>query len=203
MQLFIIRHAESLGNIGQHKTPNDGLSPLGFKQAERIPRYFANIPLTHLFCSPFTRVIQTALPLAGTACLPITLVPELSEIFDNEERRDFTWMSASEIEDTFPDASFIPAYDRGTPWWPAWPEREEHEVRERVTLFYERDLLPLLKSNASVAVFGHGATTWQLKNIVWPEDRTAQHGNAVIHHYAFDSNGVCQHHRIVEEHLNE
>lgn len=82
MFLYIIRHAQSLGNLQQHRTPDDGLSPLGYQHADLIPAAFAGVPVSVIYCSPFRRTIETATPLARAQGLRLTLVPELSEIFD-------------------------------------------------------------------------------------------------------------------------
>jgi broad specificity phosphatase PhoE len=58
----VIRHGQSLENIGRAQTPNCGLSELGRLQAGRLAAFFERIPLAAVFSSHFRRVIQTAMP---------------------------------------------------------------------------------------------------------------------------------------------
>lgn len=199
--MYIIRHAQSLGNLQQHRTPDDGLSPLGQQQAERIPAAFAGVPVSVIFCSPFKRVIETATPLARAKGLRLTLVPELSEIFDAEERRDHPWESTVQLETRYPHASFIYRHQPGNRWWPVWPEREEVEVRQRVRQFYESDIAPLLGTDTHVVVVGHGATTAQLKDLVDQGAGRRAHANVVVHAYELDRDGKVASSRVMTEHL--
>jgi broad specificity phosphatase PhoE len=202
MFLYIVRHAQSLGNIQQHRTPDDGLSPWGQQQAECIPAAFEGIPVSVIFCSPFRRVIETATPLARVKGLRLTLVPELSEIFDSEERRDHPWESSEQLEASHPHASFISRQRSGDRWWPVWPEREEVEVRHRIQRFYESDIRPLLCTNAHAVVVGHGATTAQLTDLLENGAVKRAHANAVVHAYELEREGkvVCS--RVTTEHLS-
>jgi probable phosphoglycerate mutase len=201
MFLYIVRHAQSLGNIQQHRTPDDGLSPLGKQQAELLPEAFAQIPLSVIFCSPFRRVIETATPLARSRGLRLTLVPELSEIFDSEVRRDHAWETAGQIESTYPHAAFTLRHRSGERWWPVWPEREEIEVRQRVQRFYTSDIVPLLGTDAHVAVFGHGATTGQLRELLEPGSGKAEQANAAVHAFVLDRDGQVVSKRLIIGHL--
>lgn len=201
MFLYIIRHAQSLGNLQQHRTPDDGLSPLGYKQADLIPAAVAAVPVSVIFCSPFRRTIETATPLARAKGLRLTLVPELSEIFDAEVRRDHPWELPAQLESIYPHASFVPRQRPGAQWWPVWPEREEVEVRQRVQRFYKSDVVPLLATHAHVVVVGHGATVAQLKKLLDGGADGPAHANAVIHAYELDREGKVMSSRVMTEHL--
>ena len=201
MFLYIIRHAQSLGNLQQHRTPDDGLSPLGYQQAALIPAAFVGVPVSVIYCSPFRRTIETATPLARAQGLRLTLVPELSEIFDAEARRDHPWEPVPQIEANDPLVRFVPRPRRGDQWWPAWPEREEVEVRQRVQRFYDADIAPLLGTDAHVVVVGHGATVGQLKALLNHGAAGAGHANAVIGAYELDRAGKAVSVRIMTGHL--
>lgn len=197
MILNIIRHAQSLANVGVAKTPDDGLSELGKEQATLLGEYYKGKRVTHIFSSPFTRVIQTVTPTALTVNLPVVLIPELSEIFDSEHRRDHPFDSCEKLEELYPFARFTTHHDPNQKWWPDWPETEEKEVRERVVSFYQRELNPLLGTNAHVLVFGHGATTGELRRQVQPNASKELPGNAVIFECELDENGICLDHRLL------
>ncbi|HYF75562.1 MAG TPA: histidine phosphatase family protein [Symbiobacteriaceae bacterium] len=197
----MIRHAQLLGNLQQHRTPDDGLSPLGYQQADLIPAAFAGVPVSVIFCSPFRRTIETATPLARAQGLRLTLVPELSEIFDAEARRDHPWAPVSQIEANNPLVGFVPRQRRGDQWWPAWPEREEVEVRQRVQRFYDADIAPLIGTDAHVVVVGHGATVGQLKALLDHGAAGGGHANAVIRAYELDRECKVLSVRVITEHL--
>lgn len=66
LELFLVRHGESLSNIGQdgelsYELKTDSpLSPKGERQAELLGEYFAEYPLDHLLSSGLRRALQTA-----------------------------------------------------------------------------------------------------------------------------------------------
>ncbi len=91
MKLFIIRHAESANNhlaldltydeYMHHRSVEPPLTELGVRQAEVLAQHLAQGPnpeqfreelssprsaygITHLYCSPMLRALQTALPVA-------------------------------------------------------------------------------------------------------------------------------------------
>jgi broad specificity phosphatase PhoE len=191
MWLNIIRHGQSMANVGRGRTPDDGLTDLGKQQASLLAEYFMNIPVTHMFSSPFTRVIQTAAPTALAKGIQLVLIPELSEIFDAVHRRDHPYAGCEEMEQTHPYANFTRHHDRNTKWWPDYPETQGVEVRQRVEVFFQRELVPLLGLDTHVLVFGHGATTGELRRLVHPDDTGEQPGNAVIFQCKLDGDGRC------------
>jgi len=82
------------------------LSEEGFLQAEKLRLYFAEIPLTAVYCSDLTRAEQTAESIAGGA-LPLILDPALREIYCG------TWegLTFSEIKDKYPEQYEIRGID--------------------------------------------------------------------------------------------
>ncbi len=68
MQLFLIRHGHSIKNIhdasgldGDARYPDAPLTERGVLQASHLARYMAEkVELTHLYCSPMRRTLQTA-----------------------------------------------------------------------------------------------------------------------------------------------
>ncbi len=79
MLVYAIRHAESEANTGATSRLNSELTELGRRQAERLAARFAGLEIKAIYCSPFTRCLQTALPLATELGLPIRVRPDLCE----------------------------------------------------------------------------------------------------------------------------
>ncbi len=89
MDLYIIRHGESQGNVGQD-VENPTLTELGQKQAELLAIRLRNISFDVILSSPLTRAVQTATPLAELRGMPITVLDELYEVgtYGNETLSD-------------------------------------------------------------------------------------------------------------------
>lgn len=79
MDLYIIRHGESQGNIGL-EVEDPHLTELGQKQAELLALRLRNIDFDVILSSPLTRAVQTATPLASLRRKDITVMHELHEV---------------------------------------------------------------------------------------------------------------------------
>lgn len=203
MHLYVIRHAQSTMNIGQGGGPNCNLSEIGRWQADQLPPLFGNIPLQAIFCSPLRRVIQTATPLAEAKGLDIVLIPEMSEIFNEEwkDYRDYEWESCGQVLAEFPHAQFADYQDINQRWWPAWPENHAI-VRKRVQKFVDAKLKAYYGTDAHIAVFGHGQTTADMKQIANPGDTYPVY-NAGVVHFVLDSEGQCESVTLHKDHLGQ
>ncbi len=72
MQLYLVRHGQSVGNAdgnvqGQDPTVDGGLSELGRRQGQMAAAQMARVGLTHLYCSPLPRARETA-DIIAAAC---------------------------------------------------------------------------------------------------------------------------------------
>ncbi len=72
MQLYLVRHGQSVGNAkgnvqGQDPAVDGGLSDLGRQQARMAAARMATANPTHLYCSPLPRARETA-DIIGQAC---------------------------------------------------------------------------------------------------------------------------------------
>ncbi|RAU98607.1 histidine phosphatase family protein [Paenibacillus sp. YN15] len=207
MLLYIIRHGESLGNIRQSLTPNCGLSQLGEAHASRIRDYLEHRPLTTIFSSPLRRVIQTALPLAAVKGVPVQLAPEMCEYFKKDwpAYGTFEWETIQQVIREFPLCTFPERENSHSQWWPTWPETLE-QLKDRIHLFYKKQLSPLLSTDAAVAVFGHGASTVSLSRIICPKavyPPINGNTNGVIYEYLLDDRGICLRNRMITEHIED
>ncbi len=67
LQVYLIRHAESMGNIETDEyfdVMNPPLTPHGFMQVSKLAERFAEVKLDKVYASPLERAVSTALPLA-------------------------------------------------------------------------------------------------------------------------------------------
>ena len=79
MDLYIIRHGESQGNVGI-EVDDPHLTELGQKQAELLALRLRNINFDVILSSPLTRAVQTATPIAELRGKDITVLHELHEV---------------------------------------------------------------------------------------------------------------------------
>lgn len=206
MYLYVIRHAQSLENIHQASSANCELSQLGFKQAQRIATFFEKVDVSHIFCSPFTRTIQTGTPLSHMKGKSIVLIPELSEVFMEMEnvpsKSDYQWETCDEITSAFPHTCFSDRHQPSEAWWPeSYPETGIN-VYERVKRFYENELSALFSTNEHVVVFAHCATAACLRKILNPVCDIDM-PNAVIYQHELTSEGKLVDTKVESDFLGE
>jgi len=73
MHILLIRHADP-------DYENDALTPAGVQQAEGLAAYLRDVPLTHVYCGPLGRAMETMKHvLRGRALTPV-LLPWLQEL---------------------------------------------------------------------------------------------------------------------------
>lgn len=95
--IYLVRHAESDHAVRDAKTRP--LTEKGMKDAEKLTAFFEDIPVSHIFSSPYLRAVQTAKPLSDKRNLPIVTDdrvrewmggrPFPHEIFENRMREMF------------------------------------------------------------------------------------------------------------------
>ncbi|KAJ3063451.1 hypothetical protein HDU98_000740 [Podochytrium sp. JEL0797] len=88
--VYILRHGirqdfESKAFVSPTgRTQDPPLSARGLAQAEALALHMATTPpptITHIFCSPFSRCIQTVLPLSRALGVPLRIEPGVGEWF--------------------------------------------------------------------------------------------------------------------------
>jgi glucosyl-3-phosphoglycerate phosphatase len=83
--MILLRHGQSQFNLHFHATGVDPgivdapLTPLGHEQAETASRALAGEGLRRILCSPLTRALQTAAPVAARLNLPVLVTPAVRE----------------------------------------------------------------------------------------------------------------------------
>lgn len=118
MDLYIIRHGESQGNIGLD-VEDPKLTETGHKQAELLALRLRNIKFDAILSSPLTRAIQTATPLSELRKTPITVIHSLHEVadFGDESLEDVQKRAkdvVAEIREKYGDKENVIAFAHGT-----------------------------------------------------------------------------------------
>lgn len=118
MDLYIIRHGESQGNVGIN-VPDPELTKLGKKQAELLALRLRNIKFDAILSSPLTRAIQTATPLSEFRNTPVTVMRNLYEVgsFGDESLEDVQERAknvVAEIREKYGDKENVIAFAHGT-----------------------------------------------------------------------------------------
>lgn len=158
MDVIVIRHGQSTNNAlmeNQHLRVQDpALTDMGKKQAERVADYLANCPdleqlvrtpvnsperdsvptypITHLYCSPMHRTLQTAYPIAQALGLKPEIWVEIHEhggLFLEENGKDtgHPGLTRSQILADFPDYQ-VPETITDEGWWKPANGRESLEL---------------------------------------------------------------------------
>ena len=62
MELYLIRHAQSLNNAlpEEQRVEDPGLTELGLQQADCLGKWIGTLALTKVITSPFRRALETA-----------------------------------------------------------------------------------------------------------------------------------------------
>lgn len=150
MNLYLIRHGESVGNRHEDiDMPDSPLTDIGTRQAERVTSHLSGIALTRIVASPLVRALQTAQPLAVQLGLRIEVWRELVEVRNG---CDYTGPARSELDRKFPQAIF--PYDMEPDGWTYKGGDDSGSIQARVHAVIQR--LQRLDPNDSVAVFAHG-----------------------------------------------
>ena len=167
-EFYLIRHGESLGNIGLDPGFDPALSPHGKAQA-RVCAEFLRQKLdsdTAILCSPFDRCVATAAEIAAETNLKIKLVPQLHELFDADwfPLKKVSLPTLREISEKYPHSVLPEASEER--WWPNYNETWD-DVDIRMASFRNRligDEFPY----GSIVCVAHWASVQALANAMVP-----------------------------------
>jgi len=176
---FLIRHAESMGNVGMDNGCDPGLTPQGHAQARKCGEFMAQFcdAETQLLSSPFLRCVTTSKAIAEANGLKIRLVPALHELFLREwfPPASINFSSLREIAENHP--LVIGKYDE-IPWWPEDGETE-FECIQRLAMFRNRLLGSEFPEDKIICV-GHWASIEALTLSFCPEIHIPPVSNAGV-----------------------
>jgi broad specificity phosphatase PhoE len=132
--MILLRHGQSEFNLHFTATRRDPgitdpkLTELGHRQAEAAAEALGREPIRRILCSPYTRALQTAAPLAKKLGLPVTVTPSVRERY---AFRCDVGSACADLRLAWPDHDFS-AIDEV--WWPENQE-EDHEIEARAAHF--------------------------------------------------------------------
>jgi len=130
MRLFLVRHAESLGNRemrlqGRRDFP---LTEQGWHQVAALAARLAALPLAAVYASPIRRAMDTAAPIAEQVRLDVRIEPRIQEYDFGEALSGLTWREIREREPALIEALLGSEAD-----FPCYPGEEGREpFRQRV-----------------------------------------------------------------------
>jgi broad specificity phosphatase PhoE len=151
MELFLIRHGQSLGNVAKDDDmPDPPLSELGRIQAEQVAAHMRGFRITDIVSSPLIRALQTAQPLARALGLPINVWTNTYEV---RVLGPYLGPNAGQLLEQFPEACF----DEGMGpqgWFCSGDETPEAALARAKTV-----IAALLRNfpERRVAMFAHNA----------------------------------------------
>jgi len=152
MKLYVVRHAQSIGNeqrihCGQRR--DFGLSELGKKQAKEVANFFRNIPIEKIYSSDSLRAKDTAKELAKLKEIKIIEDKRLRE-FDKGDFVDVEWSLCVKYKEKIVKEKNLPFYEI------AFPNGEsEIENKKRVEEFLKE---VLSKQKDNIVIFAHAGT---------------------------------------------
>ena len=166
MLLYIIRHGEPI-------TDGDGLTELGFRQAEAVGRRMARTGIDRIYASPLIRAQQTAAPacrLLGLECHTEEWAHEITAEEKNTRFPDGVVKTVSAVQNTYflengqrdlgYDRAFenVPMQDTRMNEAVAYIEKNGREFLERLGYKEENGIYRIIRPNDDkVALFCHAA----------------------------------------------
>ena len=150
--VILLRHGQSEFNLLFTQTRKDPgiidpkLTPLGETQAEEAAEALAYEGIRRIIVSPYTRALQTALPVARRLNLPLTVTPTV------RERYAFTCDIGRPVTDLRLDFPHVVLDHIDEIWWPPVEEPAE-QVIDRAQLF--RDEMAALQDWSHTLVVSH------------------------------------------------
>ena len=167
-EFYLIRHGESMGNVGLDTGNDPDLSPLGHAQAKQCASLMLDYcdEDTLLLSSPFERCLVTSEAIALKNSLQIQMVVALHEFFAREwfTMKRVKMLSLAEKAKKHP--LVVGDYDNYQ-WWPDENETQ-NEVEIRMAMLRNRLVSGAYESEKIICV-GHWASIAALAHAMVPE----------------------------------
>lgn len=152
MELILIRHGQSVGNIRvDEDMPDSPLTELGMKQAERVAKYVSRKPVTRIISSPLIRAIETAQPLSEALSLQIELWKDLYEF---REGSAYIGPSREEMSGLYPEVVLCSSMEEDGWIYPGGETRKTAAERAKAMV---RKLRQPEYEDDCIAMFAHGS----------------------------------------------
>jgi len=160
--MFLLRHGQSYFNLHFNKTRVDPgiedpeLTALGAEQAAAAAAQLADVAVTRIIVSPYTRALQTAEPILAVHQVPVHIMHEV------RERTAFVCDVGSNptvLANRFPHHEFAHLPQQ---WWAKTTETLEETIA-RANAF--RTLMAARKDRATILVVSHWAFILALTGI--------------------------------------
>ncbi len=123
-RLLLIRHGQSANNAQpeEKRVSDPALTELGVRQASATAKRLRDEAVTHIYCSPFMRALETARPIAESVGLPVQVRADIFEQggcysgYLAVGRRGEPGLGKTQIRDRYPTWRLDPSIsDAG--WW--------------------------------------------------------------------------------------
>lgn len=169
MLAYAVRHAESRSNTGEDVGLDSDLTDLGRSQAEALVHRFRGVPIDALYTSPFSRCLQSVLPIANVVGVPARLRPELFEFHHLAPGTapDFQLHPAATIAARYENVIVDPDLEVAACWPPLDESREQlvHRMGSFAAALKQRWTDP----GAIVLIISHGSPISRLID-AWLDD---------------------------------
>src|SRR5699024_523081 len=149
MELYLVRHGESVGNItpGQDM-PDCPLTDLGEKQADLVAEELIDAGITHVISSPLIRTLQTAQPFARAVNKPISVMKDAFEVRHLDSCKG---ARLSDLINQFPEAQFPDDFEHNG-WHYAGNENLSMATQRATNIVKQ---LKQYDADAKIAMFTH------------------------------------------------
>jgi len=135
MRIWTLRHEE------RYQSPvfETSLTYNGFHRAKLLARTLDNMEITHIYCSPFVRTLQTIAPFLLFSSIKVNLEPAVSEFIQHEDfAHRHTVIPVDTLGEHFENMSFVnelyqPIYNESKI---TYPESLEH-LEKRIHAFLD------------------------------------------------------------------
>lgn len=166
-EFYLIRHGQSMGNIGMASSDDPDLSPLGHAQAKQCGIFMQDYcdEDTLIISSPFERCLRTSEAIAELNDLKIRMEPALHEFFASD------WFVMNKVKLlSLPEKAsrhpLVVGFYSDERWWPSENETTE-DVEIRMAMFRNRLLSRDFDAEKIICV-GHWASIASLANAMVP-----------------------------------
>lgn len=150
-EIILIRHGQSANNaLPEHQRVCDpGLTDLGVEQARLTAEAMSDQPVTHLYCSPFLRSLETVRPIAQSLGMPVAVRADIFEkggCYSGHEPgqlRGEQGMSRADLASKYPHWTLDERIAESGWWGKPYESTEDASLRAgSVVNWIERELEP-------------------------------------------------------------